>query len=65
MKQAAEAQRLKEESARAAMQITNQRKAEAAKNSSIKEMIRQQKAEAMDRKEMVSDYRANTGVGGG
>lgn len=65
MKQAAEAQRLKEESARAAMQITNQRKAEAAKNSSIKEMIRQQKAEAMDRKEMVSDYRADTGVGGG
>ena len=65
MKQAAEAQRLKEESARAAMQITRQREAEAAKNSSIKEMIRQQKAEAMDRKEMVSDFRADTGVGGG
>ena len=40
MKQAAEAQRLKEESARNAMLITKQREAEAAKNSSIKEMIR-------------------------
>lgn len=65
MKQAAEAQRLKEESARAAAAITRQREAEAAKNSSIKEMIRRQKEEAEDRRAMVSDCRADTGVGGG
>lgn len=65
MKQAAEAQRLKEESARAALAITRQREAEAAKNSSIKEMIRRQKEEAEDRRAMVSDCRADTGVGGG
>lgn len=36
------------------MMITKQREAEAAKNSSIKEMIRRQKEEAEERKAMVS-----------
>lgn len=54
LKHAAEAQRLKDESGRNAMLIKKQRDQEAAKNNSIKEMIRRQKMDAEERKALVS-----------
>jgi hypothetical protein len=54
LKQAQEAQRLKEQSAKNAEIIAMQREQEYIKNSSIKQMIRQQKYEAESRKDEVS-----------
>jgi hypothetical protein len=49
-----EAQRLKEESTKNGMIIRRQKEQEVMKNSSIKEMIRKQKMDAEERKELVS-----------
>lgn len=49
-----EAQRLKEESSKNSMIIRRQKEQEVMKNNSIKEMIRKQKMDAEERKEMVS-----------
>ena len=54
MKQIQEAQRLKEESAKNAQIIALQKEQEYMKNNNIKEMIRQQKLEAEERKRLVS-----------
>lgn len=59
LKHATEAQRLKEESDRNAMVIKRQRDQEAAKNHSIKEMIRRQKMDAEERKALVSSILMN------
>ena len=54
LRQVNEAQRLKYESTKNGMIIRRQKEQEVMKNSSIKEMIRKQKLDAEDRKEMVS-----------
>ena len=54
MKQISEAQRLKDESAKNAQIIALQKEQEYMKNNNIKEMIRQQKLEAEERKRLVS-----------
>ena len=54
MKQLSEAQRLKEESAKNSQIIALQKEQEYMKNNNIKEMIRQQKLEAEERKRLVS-----------
>ena len=54
LRQVNEAQRLKDESTKNGMIIRRQKEQEVMKNSSIKEMIRKQKLDAEDRKEMVS-----------
>ena len=54
MKQIQEAQRLKEESMKNAQIIALQKEQEYMKNNNIKEMIRQQKLEAEERKRLVS-----------
>jgi ribosomal protein L17 len=57
MKQTEEAQRLKEERARNERIINMQKEQELMKNNNVKEMIRQQKMMAEERKEMVSIFK--------
>ena len=54
MKQQEEANRLKEEKMRNEQIIRRQKEAEMIKNNNVKQMIRQQKLMAEERKEMVS-----------
>ena len=54
LRQMNEAQRLKEETNKNNMIIRRQKEQEVMKNNSIKEMIRKQKCDAEERKEMVS-----------
>jgi hypothetical protein len=57
MKQNEEALRLKEDKARNENIIRRQREAELMKNNNVKQMIRQQKLMAEERKEMVSNHK--------